>query len=242
MMKRLILSTLLLFAACSGGNTKDVQGTVKSADPLTFNIPSAPTPTISIMGRDETEFVVEFVETTLNGPEAQFIIRDVPQKQPLVFEIHQLQMDSIITFPIDIKTTANVTIPALPSGTVDNITEEIEALPGGVGVGGVDTSAGVILGQIKSGGGGCGSIQSVSIKDKQSGQPATVTGPYYFDSDGHVVNNGQMSDGQCNYVMVNVLAGVYTVEFNDAGASKIAEHEVLVLGSNVSFGMDIPSL
>lgn len=230
----------LFFSSCTGDGTfRDVQGVVKSASPSTFNVPGSPVPTISILGRNSDEFLVEFTEETLNTPLANFVIRGVPKNKLITFEIQHPSFDPIISFPYDISKTSSITLPALEAGTVAQIIAQIENLSGQT----VTPTAGMILGQLASegsSGGGCSPLTSVAIRSKESGQPIAVLGPYYFSPSGNVVNTGSFNDSQCNYVMANVLPGVYILDFLDNASNKQTEYEVIALGGNVSFGVDVP--
>jgi len=235
--KTLILSLLLI--SCSDGLYRDVQGIVKSSTPNSLSIPASPTPTITILGRNAEEFQTEFVQNTLNQPVANFIIRKVPKKNPVVFELKHANFDPIISFPYDLETTTSITLPALAAGTTENIVAQVETLSGQT----ITTTAGMILGQLNSEGGasgGCSPIDRVILKNKQTGTNVTVVGPYYFNSMGNVVNSNGFSDTQCTYVMANVLPGTYIIEFQDQSLAKQSEHEVVVIPGNVSFGMDVP--
>lgn len=234
------LLVLLCLAGCSNdGIYRDIQGVVKSESPTTMTIPANPTPTITILGRGSDEFKAEYVTSSLGSPVANFIIRNVPSKQPVVFQLTSSSFDPIITFPFDLATTPIITIPALEEGTTAIIITQIEAISGQT----VTTTAGMILGQLKSTGsaaGSCSPLHQVVIKDKETNATATVVGPYYFNSLGNVVNSGHFSDTQCNYVMANVLPGNYTLQFLDTSLIKQKEHEVVVLPGKLVFGMDVP--
>ena len=117
----IVLAALTIFSCSGDGLYKDVQGIVKSATPNTFTVPSSPTPTISILGRSDNEFTVEYVDGTLDTAVANFIIRDVPQKNPIIFEIKHPTFDPLISFPYDLKTTASISLPALEAVTTENI-------------------------------------------------------------------------------------------------------------------------
>lgn len=239
-MKKLLLITVIGLTFCSdNGNYKDVQGIVKSVDPTSLTVPAEPTPSITILGRNADEFNVEFITASLNTAVANFIIRGVPTKQPVVFQMTSSAFDPIISFPFDLAKTPIITLPALPSGTTANIIQQIEAILGQS----VTATSGMILGQLNSQGssaGSCSPITKVQIKNKQTDQVVSVAGPYYFDTNGNVINATQFSDTQCNYVMANVLPGVYRLEFFDNSLSQIKETEVVVLPGNLSFGMDVP--
>lgn len=239
-MRKISLLLFLGLIACSGsGSNKDVQGIVKSSSPTTLNIPATPTPTITVLGRNVDEFKVEFISTSLGTPVANFIIRNIPTRNPVVFELKHANFDPIISFPFDLATTQVVTLPALEAGTTANIIAQVQMVSGQT----VTSSAGMILGQLNSegaAGGGCSPITTVTIKDKQTSQPVTAVGPFYFDQTSQVVNTGSFSDTQCNYVIANILPGVYKLEFLDATLAKQKETEVVVLPGNLSFGMDVP--
>ena len=239
-MKKILITAILGLSFCSGdGLYRDVQGIVKSADPNSLTVPDNPTPSITIMGRNADDFNVEFIVGTLNTSVANFIIRSVPTKQPVVFKMTASSFDPIISFPFDLAKTASVTLPALPSGTTANIITQIEAILGQS----VTSTSGMILGQLNSQGssaGSCSPITKVQIKNKETNQAVSVAGPYYFNSSGNVVNTGQFSDTQCNYVMANVLPGSYNLQFFDNSLAQIKEIEVVVLPGSLSFGMDVP--
>lgn len=240
MKRKLILSILLFFLpACTDGLYRDIQGVVKSSTPTSLSIPASPTPTITILGRNADEFKTEFIQSTLNTPIANFIIRHVPQKNPIVLELKHPNFDPIISFPFDLEQTASITLPALASGTIANIIAQVETLSGQTST----PTAGMILGQLSSeggSGGGCSPMEKVAIKDKQTNASVSVVGPFYFNSLGNVVNTNSFDDSQCSYVMINVLPGAYNLEFLDQSLAKQAEHEVVVIPGNVSFGMDVP--
>jgi hypothetical protein len=239
MMRKIVISFILLFSACSEDLYRDVQGVVKSATPTSLSIPASPTPTITIMGRSATEFQTEFIENTLGSPVANFIIRKVPQKNPVIFELKHPDFDPVISFPYDLKTTTSISLPALAAGTTENIIAQVETLSGQT----VTPTTGIILGQLSSEGssaGGCTPVASVAIKDKETNINVAVVGPFYFDSQGIVVNSSSFSDTQCSYVMANILPGAYILEFFDQNLNKQLEHEVIVLGGNVAFGLDVP--
>jgi hypothetical protein len=241
-MMKLCLPILVLVSmlACAGDNIyRDVQGSLKSATPTTLNIPASPTPTITILGRSAEEFQTEYVENTLSTPIANFIIRKVPKKNPVMFEVKHPTLDRVVSFPFDLDATGSITLPALESGTIALIRDQIEVLSGST----VGDTAGMILGQLSSEGSansGCSPINSVVIKNKQTGINVAVVGPYYFNNSGNAVASSGFSDTQCSYVMGNVLPGSYLLEFLDQSLEKVNEIEVIVLEGNVSFGMDIP--
>lgn len=245
MKKHLLLIFVLLSFGCSGsGLYKDVQGTLKASN-TTLTISSSPTPTITLLGRSASEFEVEYVTTTLDSSVANFLIKEVPTKQPVIFEIKHPSFDPVISFPFDLTTTSTVTLPALAAGTTAIIIDGSATTAGinDLGAGSVDTTAGMILGQLSSVGsvdGGCSPLTSVQIKEKETGITAAVLGPFYFDSFGNVVNSGHFTDTQCSYVMANILAGNYDLEYLDASLQIISTYEVVVLPGNVTFGMDVP--
>jgi hypothetical protein len=238
-MKKLFCLFTVFGIACSGDSLyRDVQGVIKSGSPASLSIPASPTPTITILGRDADEFTVEFITNTLGTSSANFIIHDVPQKQPLIFQITHPSFDPVISFPYDLKITPAITLPALAAGTTAEILTNVETLSGQT----ISSTAGMILGQLASDGsasGGCGSINSVAIKNKETNGNVSVVGPFYFNSAGDVVNTGHFSDSQCNYVMANVLPGTYILEFLDSQVAVQSRHEVIVLSGNVSFGLDV---
>ncbi len=239
MTKKISILTILLLNACSDGLYRDVQGIVKSSTPTSLTIPASPTPTITILGRNATEFETEFIDNTLNTPVANFIIRKVPQKNPVVFEIKHPSFDPVISFPYDLSVTTSISLPALAAGTTENIIAQVETLSGQT----VTPTTGIILGQLSSeggAGGGCSPLEQVRIKDKETNTNVAVVGPYYFNSFGNVVNTSSFADTQCSYVMANVLPGAYIVEFLDQSLAKQSEREVIVLGGNVAFGLDVP--
>jgi hypothetical protein len=238
MMKRFFILSILSLSACSDGLYRDVQGVVKSSTPTSLTIPASPTPTITVLGRSATEFKTEFIDNTLNSPIANFIIRRVPQKNPVVFEIKHPNFDPVISFPYDLSITTSVSLPALAAGTTENIIAQVETLSGQT----VTPTTGIVLGQLSSEGssaGGCSPIDQVRLKDKETNINVAVVGPYYFNSFGNVVNTSSFADTQCSYVMANVLPGVYIIEFLDQSLAKQSEHEVVVLSGNVAFGLDV---
>lgn len=226
---------MIVFACNSGGDVKNVIGTLKSTS--TSNpISSSPYPTIVIQGRSQEEFLTEFSGN--NGLVANFTIHDVPTKQPVIFQVLGTGLDPIISFPFDLNKSVVVQLPALQAGTTQAITDEIEVILATS----VTPTAGIIIGQLKSDGtsiGSCSPITSVQIKNKETGNTVTVAGPYYFNTLGHVVQATSFQDAQCNYVMANVLPGNYILDFIGGGAT-ISSTEVVVLGGNVTFGMDVP--
>lgn len=240
MKKSLPVLIAISLSACTGdGIYRDVQGSVKSTTPASFNIPGEPTPTITILGRSAEEFQTEFVSTTLNSPIANFIIRNVPKKTPVMFELKHPSFDPVISFPYDLNSTGSVTLPALEAGTVAIIVDQVETVSGAT----ISPTAAMIIGQLSSEGGsngGCSPISSVVIKNKATGINVSVIGPYYFSSTGQVVDTQNFADTQCSYVMGNVLPGNYILEFLDDTLVKKAEVEVVALEGNVSFGMDVP--
>lgn len=238
MKRKISILTIFLFSACSDDIYRDVQGVVKSSTPTSLTIPASPTPTITVMGRSATEFKTEYVDTTLNTAIANFIIRKVPQKNPVVFEIKHPNFDPVISFPYDLTKTTSISLPALAAGTTENIIAQVETLSGQT----ITPTTGIVLGQLSSegaSGGGCSPIEQVRLKDKESNINAAVVGPYYFNSFGNVVNTSSFADTQCSYVMANVLPGVYIIEFLDQSLAKQSEHEVVVLSGNVAFGLDV---
>ncbi|MEZ4846228.1 MAG: hypothetical protein R2877_04555 [Bdellovibrionota bacterium] len=205
MKKSLLMILIAGFLACIGDDVfRDVQGTVKSTDPTSLSIPGSPTPTITLMGRAADEFQTEFVQTTLNTPLSNFIMRKVPKKSPAIFEIKHPNFDPVISFPYDLNDTGSIVLPAVPSGTVANIVDQVETLSGTT----IGTNSGMILGQLNSEGSagqGCSTIRSVAIKDKETGGNVSVIGPYYFNNNGQAQNTTTFQDTQCTYVMANVL-------------------------------------
>jgi hypothetical protein len=240
MMRKVSLLSLACVFSCTGDALyRDIQGTVKSITPTSYNIPISPTPTITILGRSADEFQTEYVQTTLGTPSANFLIRQVPQKNPVIFELKHSSMDTVVSFPYDLKAGGSITLGAIQSGTIDNIINQIETLSGQT----IANDSAIILGQLSSEGSansGCSSINSVAIKNRETGVNVAVVGPFYFNSNGLVVDSNNFADTQCSYVMANVLPGVYLLEFLDTSLVKLREAEVVALEGTVSFGMDVP--
>lgn len=234
---------LVFVLACSeGGGTQNVQGTLASTGSCcsSATIPLTPTPTITVLGRSSTAFQVEFKENSQTATGVTFTLKGLPANESLIFSTFQAGFDTLISFPFTVGGNKALALGILPQGTIQTI---LQNAPSEVGV--TNPSRPIIMGQIDPFGTAtqtCNGIQNVQLVNKSDDLPSSsVQGPFYFNSSGTLVTGG-FSDQQCSYIFFNVLEGEYKIQFlvTNPSPNLIAEHEVLAINNQVSFGLGIP--
>lgn len=226
----------LLVTSCFFKKDRDssVSGELVSVSSTT-NIQGNTEPVIEIVGQAPSGFSVSFDEEGFGSRIVGFKVKGLSNGSTYVFEVAQPGLlDSVISFPYSPSGVADLRIAAVPQGTMAAVYDDASGFSVAI-----DSSKGVVMGQLSVNGTGCNPVTSVELKTS-AGASASAQGPYYFDSFGAMKNSGTFSDNECTYVFFNVPEGNYVIGAR-AGFSGVSDQaDVVVLAGKVSFGIEQP--
>jgi hypothetical protein len=231
------LGLLFLFGCGDDTGVTTIEGTLQGVQESVI-LAQSPPPTITVLGRGDQEFETTFDVTTLGDNQASFVIRDVPEDQELVFEVVGPNLDSIISFATN-TASDRFRLPALLAGSRSAFVDLAEDTDGPNIM--VDPALGMVSGILSASFGSSpvssNSANRVALVSKQNNSEATDFGPYYFVGDALVEGGGCPND-ICAYIFFNVPEGVYRFQTLDAANAVIAQRDVVVLASRLSFGIE----
>ncbi len=219
-----------LLVSCGGGSKVTLQGFLNPAgSPSTQTVPI--NPSVTILGRDPSEFSVSFAGQATPAWPLQFSIGGIPKEEWVIFQVKGGDLYGAASFPIWSDPNQLINLGALTTNAVTAIKTQVGPLAGGI-----STNTGIIVGIVAPSGGN--PFSRVSLVNRIDGKTTTAKGPYYFnDSDTVVYPASGFQDQIGTYVFVNVPPGDYLVKF--IGTQQV-EAEVIVIRDQVSFGYEIP--
>ncbi|MCB0271635.1 MAG: hypothetical protein KDD46_01320 [Bdellovibrionales bacterium] len=230
----------ILAASCGGGSSTVTLDGILQAVQQGINVPTDPVPTVSILGRNADEFEMA-VSTATASSQVQFTLKGVPADQDLVFRVSGSAIESVLSFPINASEDGSHRVPVLIGNSISTFIAMAEN-PSGINID-VDENLGIVAGilqppfsdSVVSTG---ANTDRVRMVQKNTNTEITYDGPYYFNSQGDLVDSGSCPDQECNYIFFNVPEGSFRFQKLDSGSNVLAQNDVVVLASQLTFGME----
>lgn len=236
-----IIAFLCLYS-CQGDNNSQIEGFFKTVQG-NFSIPTNPPPVLTIVGRANEVVDMQLTSAQIDGSQVGFEINELPAGQTVVFSVAGPQIQSMVTFPINPNQNKLFSIPILAPGTLEAFRNSAMTLLGNTSQ--VNPSQGIVGGLLRENvvengqvGVSGGQEAGVRLINRTTGTIATTQqGPFYFDNNGGLVQNAGCVDALCSFLFVNLSEGSYTLETISSVGQTIAQIEVLVFASQLTFGI-----